>query len=93
MGTRPPGPTLIWVRRLPTKGHHGQLGWGVPHGALFLAREIPGLVRGQLEFAVDFVPVARPAQGLAMRIGLGEISDPLAGEVGRPACSGGVVGD
>jgi hypothetical protein len=58
---------------------------GLQHGALFLFGGVPGGLRFHLQFAVDFVPVAVAAQLANVGVGLLEVGDLLAGEVGGQA--------
>ena len=79
------GANLDGGAQAPDKGPPGAVGFGAQHGTLFLEREVPGLLRSHVEFAVAFVLIAVETQGLDMRVGLVEIGEVLAGEVGGQA--------
>ncbi len=66
----------------PNKGPPGTLGYGAQHGAFFFQGEVPGLLGFHFEFAVELVLIAMEAQGLNMGIGVVEIRNVLAGEIG-----------
>jgi len=69
----------------PDKGPPGAVGFGAQRGAFFFKRQVPGFLGSHLEFTVDFVVVAVATQGLKVRIGLVQVGDVLAGEIGRQA--------
>ena len=69
----------------PDKGPPGTVGYRAQHRALFFEREVPGLLGFHFEFPMDFLPVAMEAQRLDMRVGLVEVGNVFAGEVGRQA--------
>jgi len=58
-------------------------GFGTQDRAPFSEGEVPRLLRGHAELAVDLVPVVMEAQGLDVGIGVVQIGDLFTGEVGR----------
>lgn len=57
--------------------------WGWPQdGAFFLLGEIPGPLRGQAQFAMDFMDVAMEPQSVDMGVGGFDLGDLFAGEIG-----------
>lgn len=60
-------------------------GRGAQHGALFLFGQLPGALRGLLQFAVDFLSVMMQPQSLDVGVGLLEVRDRFAGKIGREA--------
>lgn len=69
----------------PNKGPPGAIGHRSQNGAFLFEREVPSLLGFHFEFPVDFVLVAMEPQGLDMRVGLVEVRDIFAGEVGGQA--------
>ena len=69
----------------PDKGPPGTVGHRAQHRAFFFEGEVPGLLGFHFEFPMDFVLVAMEAQGLDMRVGLVEVGNVFAGEVGWQA--------
>ena len=69
----------------PDKGPPGTVGHRAEHRAFFFEREVPGLLGFHFEFPMDFVLVAMEPQCLDMRVGLVEVGDVFAGEVGGQA--------
>jgi hypothetical protein len=53
------------------------------NGAFLFPGQIPGSLCGEFKFAVGFPGVAMEAQGLDVPVGFGQVSDALAGEIGR----------
>ena len=76
------GADLDLGEQAPNKGPPGAVGFGAQQGAFFFAGQVPGFLRGHVEFAVDFVLVVMEAQGLDLGIGLIQFGDVLAGEEG-----------
>ena len=69
----------------PDKGPPGAIGHRTQNGAVLFEREVPSLLGFHFEFPVDFVLVAMEPQCLDMRVGLVEVGDVFAGEVGGQA--------
>ena len=58
--------------------------WGrTQDGALFILGEFPGLLRGHAQFAMGFVGVAMESQSVDVGVGVFDLSDVFAGEIGR----------
>ncbi len=77
------GADLDWGAKAPNKRPPRALGYRAEPGAFFLEGQGPSLVGFHLKFSVDLVLVAMPAEVLDMGIGLLDVDDLLAGEVGR----------
>ena len=58
---------------------------GPEDGSFFFAGRVPGLLRGQAQFAMDFVGVAMEAQSVDVGVGGFDIGDVFAGEIGWEA--------
>src|ERR1022692_267288 len=69
----------------PDKRPPGAARDGAEEGAFLLEGEVPGRLGFHLKFSVDFVLVAMKAQALDMGIGLVDVGDLLAGEIGGQA--------
>ena len=66
----------------PDKRPPGAVGFGADDGAFFSEGQVPGLLGGHLEFAMNFGAVAMEAQFIDVGIGCIQSGDPLSGEVG-----------
>ena len=69
----------------PDEGPPGTARDGPQHGAFFFFGGVPSLLGFHLQFAMEFVLVAMAPQVRDVRIGLGEIGNVFAGEVGGEA--------
>jgi hypothetical protein len=69
----------------PDKGPPRAFGNQTQRGAFFFEGESPGLLGRHFKFAVNFVLVAMEAQLVDLGIGLVEVGELFAGEVGREA--------
>lgn len=69
----------------PDKRPPGTTRDGTENGAVFIFGGVPGLLGFHLEFAMEFVLVAVKTKGVDVRIGLMEVGDVFAGEVGGQA--------
>lgn len=76
----------------PDERPPGAEGLGTQDRALFSEGEVPRLLRGQAELAVDLVLVVVEAQGLDVGSGVVQIGDLFTGEVGRQALPPEVMG-
>jgi hypothetical protein len=69
----------------PDEGPPGTARDGAQDGAFLFFGGVPGLLGFHLEFAMEFMLIAMEAQGGEVRIGLSEIGNVFAGEVGGEA--------
>ena len=58
-------------------------GDGAQDGAFFLLGAVPGLLRSHAQFAVGFVSVAMKPQSVDVGVGVFDLGDVFAGEIGR----------
>ncbi len=67
----------------PDKRPPGAVGFGAQDGAFFFKGQVPSLLGGHFEFAMDLGGIVMETQFVDVGIGCIESGDPLRGEIGR----------
>jgi len=84
-GHAPIGADLHGRAEAPNIGPPRAARGGAQDGAPFFLGQIPGLLRGQTQFAMDFVAVAMESQSVDVGVGGSDLGHVFAGEIGREA--------